>query len=80
MNITIYPTQACNARCFYCFEQKEQKYWMTEETADEVVDYITRTLSVDNELVFRWFGGEPLLGEKIIDRIITGVDDFLRDG
>lgn len=76
VNITIYPTQACNARCFYCFEQKEQKYWMTEETADEVVDYITRTLSVDNELVFRWFGGEPLLGEKIIDRIITGVDDF----
>lgn len=51
VNITIYPTQACNARCFYCFEQKEQKYWMTEETADEVVDYITRTLSVDNELV-----------------------------
>lgn len=76
VNITIYPTQACNARCFYCFEQNEQKYWMTEETADEVVDYITRTLSVDNELIFRWFGGEPLLSEKIIDRIINGVDSY----
>ncbi len=76
VNITIYPTQACNARCFYCFEQNEQRFWMTEETADSVVAYITRTLSVDNELIFRWFGGEPLLGEKIIDRIITGVDSF----
>lgn len=76
VNITIYPTQACNARCFYCFEQNEQRYWMTEQTADVVVDYITRTLSVDNELIFRWFGGEPLLGEKIIDRIITGVDTY----
>ena len=76
VNITIYPTQACNARCFYCFEQNEQRYWMTEKTADDVVDYITRTLSADNELIFRWFGGEPLLGEKIIDRIINGVDSY----
>lgn len=76
VNITIYPTQACNARCFYCFEQNEQRYWMTEKTADDVIDYITRTLSADNELIFRWFGGEPLLGEKIIDRIINGVDKY----
>lgn len=78
VNITIYPTQACNARCFYCFEQKEQKVWMSEDTADEVVDYITRTLTKDNELVYRWFGGEPLLGEKIIDRIISGVDEYFK--
>lgn len=76
VNITIYPTQACNARCFYCFEQNEQRYWMTENTADKVVNYITKTLSVDNELIFRWFGGEPLLGEKIIDRIINGVNSY----
>ena len=49
---------------------------MSEQTADEIVDYITRTLSVDNELIFRWFGGEPLLAEKIIDRIINGIDTF----
>lgn len=76
VNITIYPTQACNARCFYCFEQNEQRFWMSEQTADAVIDYITRTLSADNELIYRWFGGEPLLGEKIIDRIITGVDSY----
>lgn len=76
VNLTIYPTQACNARCFYCFEQKEQKIWMSEETADQIVDYITHTLTAENELVYRWFGGEPLLGVKIIDRIINGVDSF----
>ena len=76
VNLTIYPTQACNARCFYCFEQKEQKIWMSAKTADQIVEYITHTLTTENELVYRWFGGEPLLGAKIIDRIITGVDSF----
>ena len=76
VNITIYPTQACNARCFYCFEQKEQKIWMSEQTVDQVIDYITHTLTEENELVYRWFGGEPLLGQKIIDRIINGVNAY----
>lgn len=76
VNITIYPTQSCNARCFYCFEQNEQKKWMTDKTADDVISYLTKSLSVKNELIYRWFGGEPLLGERIIDRIITGVDNY----
>ena len=26
INITIYPTQECNARCFYCFENGEKRH------------------------------------------------------
>lgn len=74
VNITIYPTQECNARCRYCFEYGEKKSPMSDETVEKVIEYILRNVSVDDEVVFRWFGGEPLMGENRIDQIIEAVD------
>lgn len=76
INITIYPTQECNARCFYCFENGEKRTPMTLETAKKVVEYITKNITVNDEVVFRWFGGEPLVGAHIIDYITENVDTF----
>lgn len=76
VNITIYPTQDCNARCFYCFEQNEEKTKMTPATAQSIIDYITAKLTKEDELVYRWFGGEPLMAIDIIDQIIEGVDSY----
>lgn len=76
INITIYPTQECNARCFYCFENGEKRTPMTLETAKKVVEYITKNVTVSDEVVFRWFGGEPLVGAHIIDYITENVDLF----
>ena len=65
---TILPTLACNARCVYCYEEGMKPQTMTRETALETVDFILRTK--DRDVVkLNWFGGEPLLGEKIIDLI-----------
>ena len=75
VNVTIYPTQDCNARCFYCFEGGEQRITMSEDTADKVVEYLVNAVSVDDEVIFRWFGGEPLMAAGIIDRILCGIDD-----
>lgn len=74
INITIYPTQECNARCFYCFENGEKRVPMSKETAQNVVNYITRNVTIEDEVVFRWFGGEPLVGADIIDYITEEVD------
>lgn len=74
INITIYPTQECNARCFYCFENGEKRKPMSLETAKNVVEYITKNVTVTDEVVFRWFGGEPLVGDHIIDYITENVD------
>ena len=41
---------------------------MSEETADKVVDYILRTKATE-VITIRWFGGEPLVANKIITRI-----------
>lgn len=76
INITIYPTQECNARCFYCFENGEKRTPMTAETAVKVVDYITKNVTIDDEVVFRWFGGEPLVADHIIDYITDEVNRF----
>ena len=74
INITIYPTQECNARCFYCFENGEKQKPMSIETAQKVVEYITKNVTVSDEVVFRWFGGEPLIGDYIIDYITENVN------
>ena len=42
---------------------------MTEESAERTVRYILETRKPGKTVHISWFGGEPLLGEKIIDLI-----------
>ena len=72
---TILTTTACNARCFYCYEQKVKKTTMNIETAQKIVDYITKYSPSDEEIELRWFGGEPLFNMKVIDTICQGLKD-----
>ena len=71
----ILPTTDCNARCFYCFEAKSKKITMTDQMVDKVIDYIDRTHSKDSKLSIQWFGGEPLLNKKAINRICTSLTE-----
>lgn len=71
---TILPTLRCNARCVYCYEQDMKQTAMTQETADQVVRYIVDTHG-GQKAMLTWFGGEPLLEIKIIDRICEGLRD-----
>ena len=67
-NYTILPTTGCNARCFYCYEQGTKPVTMTAETASRVVRYIVAHRG-DEKVTLRWFGGEPLVNNKVIDQI-----------
>ena len=69
---TILPTTACNARCWYCFEQGVKVSTMTEQTADDVVDFIADHCG-DSHVTIRWFGGEPTIATNRIDRICEGL-------
>lgn len=69
---TILPTLGCNARCTYCYEEGLPQSTMTPETAEQVLRYILDT-HTRPEVRLAWFGGEPLLGEGIIDRICEGL-------
>ena len=67
-NYIILPTTYCNARCFYCYESEIEHIHMTEETAEKVIDFIEKNYD-GKQVTLDWFGGEPLLGRKIINKI-----------
>lgn len=66
--VTILPSTGCNAKCFYCFEKGAEKKHMTIETAEKVVKYIKKHYN-GKMMHIRWFGGEPLINEKVITYI-----------
>lgn len=65
---TIFTTLDCNARCFYCYEKGQPKISMTITTANDVADFIIKS-SGSMPIDLRWFGGEPLVNEHVIDII-----------
>ena len=70
---TVLPTTACNARCFYCFESNFKKMTMSDETADKLVEFIKAHSYKEKNVKLDWFGGEPTLCVKTIDRICTAL-------
>ena len=70
---TILPTTACNARCYYCFEQGVVPLTMTEQTADDAVQFIARHCGEKKSVFLSWFGGEPTVAARRIDRICEGL-------
>ncbi|MBQ6373896.1 MAG: radical SAM protein [Clostridia bacterium] len=75
VTFTILPTTACNARCVYCFEEGMVQQTMSPETAARTLDFICDTRRKEETLWLNWFGGEPLLGTHVIDRICRGLTE-----
>lgn len=76
----VFTTNNCNARCPYCYEnngvEKPIERGMTLKTAEKVVQYILKTKK-DGKFDIEWFGGEPLLNQKIISYISKRIKDEL---
>lgn len=72
-HIVIAPTMKCNARCYYCYEQGRETPTMTDEVVNGVVDFLVKYTQKAESLNLSWFGGEPLLGEAVIDKIIASL-------
>ena len=66
---TIMTTSDCNARCFYCYELGQARRPMTEETANQVADYIIKHCGGE-PVSIEWFGGEPLFNKPVISLIV----------
>lgn len=75
----IWPTSACNARCYYCFEKGIIHENMSLETAEKVVKFIDDRLNNNDILKIEWFGGEPLLKTDIIDFIYDKLKKICKD-
>lgn len=73
----ILPTTACNARCFYCFEEGVKFHSMSMETAKQVCKFIIEQNNHTQRILIQWFGGEPLLNPKVITYITQTLDTEL---
>ena len=76
ITLMICPTMGCNFDCPYCFEQHRADK-MTEDTQDAVAALVGRMLEASNASQVRidWFGGEPLLGADVIERLHGLIND-----
>lgn len=72
VHYTIFPTTACNARCYYCFEQGCEVVTMSAQTADDVIAFITQHCG-GKSVRITWFGGEPTVATHRIDQICKGL-------
>lgn len=75
--LRILTTTACNARCSYCYEKGFKTETMNDETADAVIKYILKLPKME-KFYIHWFGGEPLLNTKVIDKVMDAVYDKLK--
>ncbi len=70
-NLIILPTEQCNFRCAYCYEDFTNAKRMDKETVSGVKNLITKrsVLGLDH-LNISWFGGEPLTAYAIVTDIM----------
>jgi uncharacterized protein len=68
LELTILPTEQCNFRCTYCYEDFKLGA-MSRPLIDGVKTFLTRRIESLEHLHVRWFGGEPLLAYGIIREV-----------
>ncbi len=69
LNLIILPTEKCNFRCVYCYEDF-LKGKMPLEVVDSVKSFISSQVNEIGSLRIEFFGGEPLLAYDVIVEIL----------
>jgi uncharacterized protein len=76
--VIVFPTEKCNLRCAYCYEDFENGR-MSDEIVQGVMKLIGKRLPQVDTLNVAWFGGEPLLETDIIRRVLQHGMDIAPD-
>jgi len=77
LQLILMPTEACNFRCEYCYEDFQYKR-MERWVVRGVKNLLTAKTPDLDVLVLSWFGGEPLLARSIIEDVLVHVQDLRR--
>jgi len=81
--LTLQVTQECNLRCDYCVYSEDGSYntrtharrSMDFETAKKAVDYVLKCSVDQNDVIFGFYGGEPLLELELVEKIIKYIKE-----
>lgn len=68
--LTIMPTEGCNFRCTYCYEEHVPVN-MTRQMLDQLRTFITDQAPRFKSVHISWYGGEPILYKETVVEIAT---------
>jgi uncharacterized protein len=77
LHLILMPTEACNFRCAYCYEDFALGR-MSAEVERSVLRLLTRRAPQLGQLDLSWFGGEPLLATGVVERVLRHVRGLAR--
>lgn len=77
LRLILLPTEGCNFRCLYCYEN-HQPTRMSDETVSDILTFVRQNIHNYAALRISWFGGEPLLCMDLIERLSTELIDICR--
>ncbi len=79
LELTIIPTDACNFKCRYCYQEERVNHVMTVDTADRILKYIKKNCRFYRGIHINWFGGEPLLEKEFVIWFMKEIEKICRD-
>lgn len=78
LSVEIIPTDDCNLRCTYCFEQRMPSC-LDEENEIKIINFLKKQIPKCKQFRLSWFGGEPLLYPEQVIRISEVANDLCRE-
>ncbi len=78
LQVTIVPTQGCNFRCKYCFEN-HSNISMSDESEKAIINFFKRNIKKYKSVKVSWFGGEPLLEKHRVFRIMEIIKKYCNE-
>lgn len=68
LNLIILPTEQCNFRCTYCYEEFKRGK-MSYDVQNALIRFIKKNMINYTSLNVGWFGGEPLVAFDVIENL-----------
>ncbi|MEU1375058.1 radical SAM protein [Streptomyces triculaminicus] len=78
LHLILLPTEQCNFRCTYCYEDFSVGR-MTAETVRGVKRLLERRLDDLEQLNVSWFGGEPMVARAVVEDVSSFVVESVAD-
>jgi uncharacterized protein len=75
LHLIVMPTEACNFRCTYCYEDFEHGA-MPEPVVEGLLRLLEHRAPGLDRLELSWFGGEPLAAHRTVVRIMEHVGNL----
>ncbi len=78
LHLVVLPTEACNFRCTYCYEDFRLRR-MQPHVVEGIKRFLERRAPELDTLCLSWFGGEPLLARDILEDVMFHVQGILQE-